>query len=77
MSTGINIYVIGIFCFAVGIAVSFLFLLFRKSLGQQKLKNAALQAKGILDEAQKNAEGIRKEADLNAKDLLFRTAPGF
>ena len=77
MSTGINIYVIGIFCFAVGIAVSFLFLLFRKSLGQQKLKNATLQAKGILDEAQKNAEGIRKEADLNAKDLLFKTRQDF
>ena len=77
MSTGINIYVIGIFCFAVGIAVSFLFLLFRKSLGQQKLKNATLQAKAIIDEAQKNAEGIRKEADLNAKDLLFKTRQDF
>ena len=77
MSTGINIYVIGIFCFAIGIAVSFLFLLFRKSLGQQKLKNATLQAKAIIDEAQKNAEGIRKEADLNAKDLLFKTRQDF
>jgi hypothetical protein len=62
MSTGINIYVIGIFCFAVGVAVSLLFLFFRNSLGQQKLKNAALQAKGILDEAQKNAEPIVQAA---------------
>jgi ribonuclease Y len=77
MSAGINIYVIAVFCFAVGIVVSFLFLLFRKSLGQQKLKNAALQAKSIIDEATKNAEAIRKEADLNTKDLLFKMRQDF
>lgn len=77
MSTGYNIYVVGFICIGAGIVFSFLFLLFRRSLGQQRLKNAALQAKAIIEEANKNAEGIRKESELNARDLLFKMRQDF
>lgn len=77
MSTGYNIYVVGILCMAAGIAVSFLFLLFKKSLWQQRIKNAAAQAKAIIDEASKNVEAMRKESELNARDLLFKMRQDF
>ena len=41
------------------------------------LKNAAAQAKAIVDEATRNAEAIRKEGELSAKDLLFRMRQDF
>ena len=77
MSTTYNIYVIGIICIVIGVAISYLFLFLRKSIGAQRVKSAALEAKAIIDEANKNAEAIRKEAELNAKDLLFKMRQDF
>jgi ribonuclease Y len=77
MSTSTNLYLIGGIAFAGGVALSFLFLFFRKSLGEQRLKSAKLQAKAIIDEATKSAEAVRKEGELNAKDLLFKMRQDF
>ena len=40
MTTGYNIYVLGFIFIAIGVALSFLYLFFRKSLGEQRLKTA-------------------------------------
>ncbi len=77
MSTGYNVYVLGFIFMALGIALSFLFLFFRKSLGEQRLKNATLQAKTIIEEANRTAEAVRKEGELGAKDLLFKMRQDF
>jgi len=77
MSTGYNIYVLGFIFIAIGAALSFLYLFFRKSLGEQRLKTATMQAKVIVDEARRNADAIRKEGELAAKDLLFKMRQDF
>jgi ribonuclease Y len=77
MSTGYSIYVLGFIFIAIGVALSFLYLFFRKSLGEQRLKTATLQAKVIVDEASRNADAIRKEGELAAKDLLFKMRQDF
>jgi len=77
MSTGYQIYLLGLVCLAAGVGLSFLFLLFKKSIGEQKVKNARLEAKAIVDEAHKAAEGIRKEGELSAKDQLFKMRHDF
>lgn len=77
MSTTYNIYVIGIVCIVIGVAISYLFLFLRKSIRAQRVKSATLEAKAIIEEAKKNAEAIRKEAELNAKDLLFKMRQDF
>lgn len=77
MSPATNIYLVGVICLAAGIALSFLFLLFKKSLGEQRLKNAKMQAKAIIEEAQKSAQALHREAELNAKDQLFKMRQDF
>ena len=72
-----NIYVMGVIFIAVGVALSFLFLLFKKSMGEQRIKNARAQAKTIVEEAHKAVEAIHKEAELNAKDQLFKMRQDF
>lgn len=77
MSTGYNLYVMAAIFIAVGVGISFLFFFFKKSIGEQKLRNATLQAKAIIDEANRNAEAVRKEGELSAKDLLFKMRQDF
>ncbi len=77
MTTGYNVYVVGFIFMAVGVAISLLFLFFRKSLGEQRLKSATMQAKAIIDDANKAAENIRKEGELSAKDVLFKMRQDF
>ncbi len=77
MPTGYSLYVLGFIFVAIGVVLALLFLFFRKSLGEQRLKNATMQAKVIVDEATRNAEAIRKEGELSAKDLLFKMRQDF
>jgi ribonuclease Y len=77
MTTGSGIYVVGLVFFIAGIAASLLFLFFKKSMGALKVKSAAAAAQAILEEAKKSADAIRKEGELNAKDLLFRMRQDF
>ncbi len=77
MSIEYNIYMTGIIFIGVGIVLACLFLFFRKMLGEHRLKSARLQAKAIIDDAKRNAEAVSKEAQLNAKDLLFRIRQDF
>jgi len=74
MSTGYNVYVMGAIFIAVGIGISFLVLYFKKSVGEQRLKNAKLEAKAIIDEATRNAEAVRKEASLVPRTNCSRCA---
>lgn len=77
MSEAYNIYVVAIICIGVGIVLSCLFLFLRKALGEHRLKSANLQAKAIIEDAKRQTESIRREADLNAKDLLFKMRQDF
>ncbi len=77
MSTGMNIYLLGAICVIAGIGLSFLFSFLKKSMAQQQLKNAKLEAQTIIEEARKSADALRREGELNAKDLLFKMRQDF
>lgn len=77
MSTGANTYVVAAIGVFVGAGLVFLFGFFRRSIGEQKMKEAALRAKTVLDDAHRNAETVRKEAEINAKDLQFKMRQDF
>jgi ribonuclease Y len=77
MSTGANIYVVAAIGVLVGASLVFLFGFFRRSIGEQKVKEAAARAKAVLDDAHRNAETLRKEAEINAKDLQFKMRQDF
>lgn len=49
----------------------------RKHIAGKKLKDAETQAKYILEQASKEAQDKRKEAELEAKDLLYRMRQDF
>ena len=53
----------------VGCVVGFLV---RKMIAKKNLHSAELQAKGILENALKNAESMKKEAIISAKDEIFQ-----
>ncbi|MFA5039525.1 MAG: ribonuclease Y [Candidatus Omnitrophota bacterium] len=77
MSNISNIMIIIAVFTVAGAILLFLFFLLKKTMGEQKIKSAALQAKAITDDARREAETIRKEADLNAKDQLLRMRQDF
>lgn len=49
----------------------------RKYAAEKKVKTAEIQAKEIASSAAKDAENIRREAKLEAKDLLYKTRAEF
>jgi ribonucrease Y len=49
----------------------------RKYVGERKVASAERRAKEVLHEAEKEANSKRKEAELEAKDLLFKTRSEF
>lgn len=60
---------IAAFTLVVGAAIGFLL---RKYLGEMKIDSAEAQAKKVLDEANKDAEGKKREAVLEAKEEAHR-----
>jgi ribonuclease Y len=56
------VILIGIVLFAAGFAV-------RMLLGKKQLSNAELKSKQLLDEAARQAEAVRKQAQIDAKEL--------
>jgi len=50
---------------------------FRRYIAERKIQDAEAKAKHILDEAQKEAQGKRREAELESKDLLYRMRQDF
>lgn len=77
MSNSANIYLVGSICLGAGIGLSFLVLLVRKSLGTARIRNAQAQAKVVLEEAARQAETLRKEGELAAKELLLKMRQDF
>lgn len=51
--------------------------LLRRYIAEKKIRDAETQAKYILDLAKKEAQDRRREADLEAKDLLYRMRQDF
>ncbi len=49
----------------------------RKYLAEKKIQTAEMQAQHILEQAKKEAQDKRREIDLEAKDLLYRTRQDF
>ncbi len=49
----------------------------RKHVAEQKIQNAELQAQHILEQAKKETQDRRREAELEAKDLLYRMRQDF
>ncbi len=77
MSTGNNVFVMATIFLVAGSVLVFLYFILRRVMGEQKIKNAHLEAKAIVDGAKKEVETIRKEAELNAKDQLLRMRQDF
>ncbi|HAJ57645.1 MAG TPA: ribonuclease Y [Candidatus Omnitrophica bacterium] len=77
MSTGTNVYIVGFVCMLLGVGLSLAVLFLRRSMSEQKIKNARAQAKGIIEDAQKAVDALRREGELNAKDLLFKMRQDF
>ena len=61
-------------CFGVGFAIAFWF---RGKMMSQKVAIANEQAASILADAERQAETLRKEADLEIKDKLFKMKSEF
>jgi ribonuclease Y len=51
--------------------------LIRKLIAEKKVENAEAKAAGIIQTANREAENIRREAKLEAKDLLYKTRMEF
>ena len=51
--------------------------LLRKLVAERKVKDAETQAKQIIEQAKKEVQDKRREADLEAKDLLYRMRQDF
>jgi len=62
-------------CIAIAAAISGYFL--RKHIAGKKLKSAETEAEHILEEAKKEVLNKRREAELEAKDLLYRMRQDF
>lgn len=62
---------------AVIILAVFVIIYVRKNISQAKISEAEIKAKSILDEAEKNAEAIKKEAILEAKEEVHKLRNDF
>lgn len=67
---------ITIFLFIV-LTSLFLGYVLRKYIAEKKTGDAETKAKHILEQAKKEAQGLRREAELEAKDLLYRMRQDF
>ena len=65
---------IGIGCFFAGLLLAYWF---NSRIASQKVKAAEADAARFVEESQKKAETLIKEADLEVKDKLFRLKTEF
>ena len=63
-------FVIGLVSLAAGYIL-------RKQVAEKKTGDAETKAGHILEQAKKDAQGLRREAELEAKDLLYRMRQDF
>lgn len=72
-----NNFIIYLALLAVVILSVFVIIYVRKNISQAKISEAEIKAKSILDEAEKNAEAIKKEAILEAKEEVHKLRNDF
>lgn len=72
----LNIINIVIFLF-IALISTYLGYLLRRYVAERKIQDAEAKAKYILEQAKKEAEGLRRETELEAKDLLYRMRQDF
>lgn len=72
-----NNFIIYLALLAVIILSVFVIIYVRKNISQAKISEAEIKAKSILDEAEKNAEAIKKEAILEAKEEVHKLRNDF
>ena len=61
----------------VAVAAVFAGYLFRRHVAEKKIQDAETKAHHIFEQAKKEAQDKRREAELEAKDLLYRTRQDF
>lgn len=66
-----------IVCIAVAAAAASAGYLVRRYMAEKKVQDAEARAKYILEQATKEAQGKRREAELEAKDLLYKMRQDF
>ncbi|HDM37896.1 MAG TPA: DUF3552 domain-containing protein, partial [Candidatus Omnitrophica bacterium] len=69
----LNLAIENLIYLGVVIAVFFLGYLLREYIGRRRASSAESRANQILEEAEKGAQARMKEAELEAKDLLYKT----
>ncbi len=63
--------------FVIGVAALAAGYILRKQIAEKKTGDAETKAGQILEQAKKEAQGLRREAELEAKDLLYRMRQDF
>lgn len=66
-----------IICIGIAAAAASAGYLARRYMAEKKVQDAEAQAKYILEQAAKEAQGKRREAELEAKDLLYKMRQDF
>jgi ribonuclease Y len=64
-------------CIALSLIATYAGYLLRKYIAEKKIQSAEVQARHIIEEAKKGAQDRRREAELEAKDLLYRMRQDF
>ena len=65
---------IGIFCFFAGLLIAYLI---QSKIASQKIREAEAEADRCIEESEKKAATLLKEADLEVKDRLFKLKSEF
>lgn len=69
ISTIIIVAVIAVICIIVGVGIGYIS---RKKVEQGNIEAGRLTAESIVTDAKKDAENVKKEADLQARDIIYK-----
>lgn len=74
ISTILIVVVVAVFAILIGVGIGYLS---RKKVEQANLEAGRMTAEAVVAEAKKSAENVRKEAELQAKDIIFKGKTDF
>jgi ribonuclease Y len=77
MTINLSIITVALVFMLLGALVTYFIGIARKTLAEKSIENSRLMAKQILEDAKQKAEVIKKEAQLEVKDSLFRMRQDF
>lgn len=77
MAINLSIVTVALVFMLIGALIAYFVGVIRKALVEKNLENSKTMAKQILADAQKKADVIRKEAQLESKDLLLKIRQDF